>query len=340
MQNKNYGDLFKLIKSLAGVSSFTTQEQGDISRLINRRLNQAYNTSPIWDRYLVSSQERDLGALVVSGFSSTTSTDQNFNGAFKLYGTQSQLGGVDYSFVASGQTNNLYALLSNTGDSADKYIVRSYESTSSTSNWKWQLIQGADIGENTNGTFTISSSSVRAQDKAGFGTIDEPWDVVIWTETSGSAETINVDQKTIVPYTQTPKPEIGEFIRIHRKKAFLNNSSIEYDFFVDFDGANILNITNTNDNEAFVTYKKPLTELTTSSDFENSTESVPGEFFHYLAHSVYADFLRMDGQHGKALTEEKTAQDYLDTQLEKIDIRSNNNSINKKFTTYVNRQSR
>jgi hypothetical protein len=48
----------------------------------------------------------------------------------------------------------------------------------------------------------------------------------------------------------------------------------------------------------------------------------------------------MDGQHGKALTEEQLAQDYLDTQLEKIDIRSNNNSINKKFSTYVNRQSR
>ena len=63
MQNKNYGDLFKLIKSLAGVSSFTTQEQGDISRLINRRLNKAYNTSPIWDRYLVVSEPRKISAF-------------------------------------------------------------------------------------------------------------------------------------------------------------------------------------------------------------------------------------------------------------------------------------
>jgi hypothetical protein len=48
----------------------------------------------------------------------------------------------------------------------------------------------------------------------------------------------------------------------------------------------------------------------------------------------------MDGQHGKALTEEQLADDYLFTELEKIDLRSNNNTLNKKFTTYVNRQSR
>jgi hypothetical protein len=48
----------------------------------------------------------------------------------------------------------------------------------------------------------------------------------------------------------------------------------------------------------------------------------------------------MDGQHGKALTEEQIAKNYLDIELEKIDIRNNNNSINHKFSTYVNRQSR
>jgi len=103
---------------------------------------------------------------------------------------------------------------------------------------------------------------------------------------------------------------------------------------VDANGANILNITNDNDTSAFVTYKKELPTFTAdSTDF-------PLEFFYFVAHAAYADFLRMDGQHGKALTEEQIAQNFLDIELEKIDIRNNNNSINHKFSTYVNRQSR
>jgi hypothetical protein len=48
----------------------------------------------------------------------------------------------------------------------------------------------------------------------------------------------------------------------------------------------------------------------------------------------------MDGQHNKAMQEEAVAGTYLALELEKIDLRSNNNTINKKFSTYVNRQSR
>jgi|TARA_A100000171_G_C2105408_1_gene132041 hypothetical protein len=203
MQVKSYSDLENLIKSLAGVFSFTDEEKNQILNFVNRRAFEAYNISPVWPRYLVISEER-----------------------------------------------------------------------------------------------TISSDN-------------------------------------LIPYTQTSpaKDEIAEFIRIHRKRAFLNNSALEYDFFVDSNGANILNIVSSEATSAFVTYKKILTAFT-----ENS--SIPAEFFYFIAHAAYADFLRMDGQHGKALAEEQLAKNYLDIELEKIDIRSNNNSINQKFSTYVNRQSR
>lgn len=202
MQEDTYTNLKSLIQALAGVSSFTTEEDNKILHLVNRRAAEAYNTSPSWPRYLVSSEER-----------------------------------------------------------------------------------------------TISSNNT-------------------------------------IPYTQTSKNDIAEFIRIHRKQAFLNNSALEYDFFVDSNGANILNIVSSDATSAFVTYKKKL------DSFTELSIDIPQEFFYFLAHAVYADFLRMDGQHGKALTEEAVAKNYLDTQLEKIDIRSNNNSINKKFSTYVSKQSR
>lgn len=205
MQVKSYsgvGGLKELIQSLAGVSSFTTDEDSKILSFVNRRAAEAYNLSPSWARYLVISEERTL--------------------------------------------------------------------------------------------------------------------------TSGN----------VVPYTEASKNDIGEFIRIHRTQAFQKNSALEYDFYVDANGANILNITNDNDLTAFVTYKKELPTFTESSaDF-------PLEFFYFVAHAAYADFLRMDGQHGKALTEEEIAKNYLAIELEKIDIRNNNNSINHKFSTYVNRQSR
>lgn len=202
MQVESYPNLKALIQGLAGVSSFTSEEDPKILSFVNRRAAEAYNLSPSWARYLVISEERTL--------------------------------------------------------------------------------------------------------------------------TSGN----------VVPYTEVGKNDIGEYIRIHRTQAFQKNSALEYDFYVDANGANILNITNDNDLTAFVTYKKELPTFSeTSTDF-------PLEFFHFVAHAAYADFLRMDGQHGKALTEEQIAKNYLDIELEKIDIRNNNNSINHKFSTYVNRQSR
>ena len=45
MQTRTYGDLFDLVKSLAGVNSFTSEKEHDISRFINRRYFQAYNFS-------------------------------------------------------------------------------------------------------------------------------------------------------------------------------------------------------------------------------------------------------------------------------------------------------
>ncbi len=209
MQQRTYTDLKALIQALAGVSSFTTEEDAKIVNLVNRRASQAYNSSPSWSRYLVVSQERNI------------------------------------------TTGNL------------------------------------------------------------------------------------------IPFTQGGLPTIDEFVRIHRTQAFLNNSALEYDFYVDANGANILNIINTDDTTAFCTYKKQLPVFTAdSNDLGDVDNSIPGEFFNFLAHATYADFLRMDGQHGKALTEEQIAQSYLDSELEKIDIRNNNNSLNHKFSTYVNRQSR
>jgi hypothetical protein len=147
---------------------------------------------------------------------------------------------------------------------------------------------------------------------------------------------------SVIAFTQTSKNDIAEFIRIHRTQPFVRNSALEFDFFVQSDGANILNLTTADADSAFVTYKKELTDIPSTWDLDGdkSTQEIPLEFFYYVAHSVYADFLRMDGQHDKALAEEQVAQNYLANELDKTDQIMNNNTVKKRFNTYVSNQSR
>jgi hypothetical protein len=59
-----------------------------------------------------------------------------------------------------------------------------------------------------------------------------------------------------------------------------------------------------------------------------------------VAHAAYADFLRMDGQIEKAMAEEQVAQQYLMIELEKAETQRNNNSLYRRISTYISRQSR
>lgn len=316
MQTRTYGDLFKLIQSLAGVGSFAPTEADDVANLINRRFLQAFNESPIWPRYFVSSEKRDILALTLSGATSSTSTSVNQN--YKLLGANTT-GGLS---VYQGVTTNT-VIIYNTGTA-------------------WRVDTAASAAEQTDGTFTVSAGTQQFIE-ADTNKKDNITDVETFTPRAGS-DSLLVEGKNLIPYTQTGKTNIGSFNRIFRKQAFLNQSALEYEFFVDFTGANILNISSTTDNTAFVSYKKEFTPFTvtgsTVADFTGSTVEVPAEFFAYLAHATYADFLRMDGQTDKALAEENTASVALALELEKIDIISNNNTVNKRFSTYVNRQSR
>lgn len=215
MYAKKYGELFKLIQSLAGVGTFATSEKDDINNFINRRFEEAYNRSPSWPRY------QRLEERTVQG-------------------------------------TNPVSLLS----------------------------------------------------------------------------------ATHVPFSAAGKTLVDEFIRIYRTQPFLKNSALEFDFTVDSNGANLLNVPG-GTTTVFALFKaRPGLPIPLPSDPETSTLEIPSEFFYFIVHGAYADFLRMDGQTDKALVEEQIAEKYLAIELEKIDIRNNNNNSLKKFSTYVNRQAR
>jgi len=251
----------------------------------------------------------------------TASTDTTVNQNYKLLGANTT-GGLN---VYQGATTNT-VIIYNTGTA-------------------WRVDTSASATEQADGTFTVSTGT---QQFIEADTIkkDNITDVVTFTPQAGT-DSLLVEGKNLIPYSQTGKATVGSFNRIFRKQAFLNSSAHEYEFFVDFTGANILNVVSTTDNAAFISYKKEFTpfSITVSdpvvvSDFTSSTVEVPAEFFAYIAHATYADFLRMDGQTDKAFAEENTAAGALALELEKVDIISNNNTVNKRFSTYVNRQSR
>ena len=355
MQTRTYGELIDLIQSLIGAGTMTGDDYLKLSNFINRRYSEAYNTSPSWTRYIVSGEERWVSALNISGITSTNA--DLINGDYRVYGTTTSVG----TYPAAEGAKAYVPVDRDAGEDPSFIIYKN-----SNNEWVWRSTGFTKDRATDVVTFTTASgvTMVTQQDTEDRAS---PLDVLDWGTLSSETGTFILTSSQRVNYKEdfdfystsdsaVQKENIGEFIRIHRKKPFVNNSSIEYDFSVDIEGANILNIANTEDNTAFVTYKKELTLFTVAvsdppvaADFvdggtvngaANRALKVPLEFFSYLAHASYADFLRMESKYEDARTEEAIAQNYLAQELEKIDIRNNNNSLNKKFSTYVNRQSR
>ena len=346
MQTRTYGELIDLIQSLIGAGTMLGDEYLKLSNFINRRYSQAYNTSPSWSRYIVPSEKRNIVNLNFSGGDGPNEDNVYINQDYKFIGLNSGTGDATANLpVYQGVTT------------PDAVIYR-YESGGTK---RWYVV--------TDVTVTIESDK-----KVTVGSYDAPGDLEFFeTATDGEESVFDVaafsansfTQQTgtavikrinVIPYAQLGTNTIGEFIRVHRKEAFERNSAIEYDFFVNEQGAHLLNTVDTNATSAFVTYKIPLTLFTVAvsdppvaADFidggtpngaANRALEVPLEFFDYLAHASFADFLRLESKYEDARVEEAIAQNYLNIELEKIDIRNNNNSINQKFSTYVNRQSR
>ena len=90
MQTRTYKDLFRLITSMIGTGGElpgSGTEDTQVADFINRRFQQAFDESPIWPRYFVSSEERTLVLYELSGATSSTST--SVNGKYKFFGINS-----------------------------------------------------------------------------------------------------------------------------------------------------------------------------------------------------------------------------------------------------------
>lgn len=325
MQTKSYTDLNNLIKALSGVNSFTTEEDSYILSFVNSRAQQAYDTADSWARYLVSGEERNVAVLEISEVEGTSSSD--INGLYRIAGV-----GTDET-VGTEHVKGSNIYIKTTAQYFEGSINGTILYQNKDNSKKWSLKVDSEITIQNDGTVSITTAGTPHVTQTDSGVIENPVNVKKWSLSSGSTNIALFEEKQLVPYDMDLKSSIGEFIGIFRKKPSVQNSVLQYDFFVDENGANLLSVVSPNSSNVFVTYKKELETITTSS-------SIPREFFNYLAHAVYADFLRMDGQTQKAFAEDQIAQNYLDLELDKLQYSNNTNYGLSKFSTYVSKQAR
>lgn len=127
---------------------------------------------------------------------------------------------------------------------------------------------------------------------------------------------------------------VDSFNRIFRDNPLNLYSSVEYEFYVDVDGAHIIN--NFSNNSSFwVNYYKEW-----SGPYTAASTDIPLEFYRFAVHATYADYLRFDGQIDKAMAEENNAQQYLMLEIDKAENQRNVNSLQRRISTYNSRQSR
>ncbi len=323
MQDRTYSDLLTLIRSLAGAGSFTNQEQASILSFVNRRASEAYSMSQSWPRYLGVSDERYICNYSLSGVTGGHSGD--VNGGYTLLGkfdsTETTAGVVGSNIYISVETYNPNGpqgtvIFQNNQGAA---IVARFGVTLEKVGNNYIIADDNDLG-----TLAFSSND---------GSVDDLASVTTWDIAQGHGYPY-IEEVQVVPYSQYGKANISEPIRIHKSKSFRNNSSLEYDFYVDSNGMNILNLSPKTSATAYVTYNKEL------SQFTDQSTDIPSEWFAFMAHASYADFLRLDGQAEKAIAEEQVAQKYISMELEKVDNVSNRNTALKKFSTYTSRQAR
>lgn len=121
----------------------------------------------------------------------------------------------------------------------------------------------------------------------------------------------------VIAYTQAGLDSIDTFLRVYKEQPFLTSSVQLFDFTLTNSGAKIVE-GNLGSTSAWVTYKMQWTD-SYGDGSSGTVVNVPDEWFEYLAHGVYADYLRSEGQQEKSALADQEAMEKLTDELIRID---------------------
>ena len=141
----------------------------------------------------------------------------------------------------------------------------------------------------------------------------------------------------VVPFTESGLDSIDTFLRVHKQAPYVTASVQEYDTMVTASGATLV-CGDLDPSEAFVTYKAQLTD--TYGDGSGESTAIPAEWFQYLAHGTYADYLRAEGQQEKAALADQEAEVLLQDELIRIDEQHTLQMVANRVFTNANMQVR
>jgi hypothetical protein len=140
-----------------------------------------------------------------------------------------------------------------------------------------------------------------------------------------------------VPYAETGKSSVDTFLRFFKQAPYIASSVQEFDFTVTAEGATLV-AGDLNPSTAFLTYKAQFAD--TYGDGAGETSSVPAEWFQYLAHGTYADYLRAEGQQEKAALADQEAEALLTEELIRLDENHTSGFVSNRIRTNANMQLR
>jgi hypothetical protein len=140
-----------------------------------------------------------------------------------------------------------------------------------------------------------------------------------------------------VPYTETGKSSVDTFLRFFKQAPYIAFFVQEFDFTVTAEGATLV-AGDLNPSTAFLTYKAQFAD--TYGDGAGETSSVPAEWFQYLAHGTYADYLRAEGQQEKAALADQEAEALLTEELIRLDENHTSGFVSNRIRTNANMQLR
>ena len=150
----------------------------------------------------------------------------------------------------------------------------------------------------------------------------------------------------VVPFTESGLDSIDTFLRVHKQAPYVTASVQEYDIMVTAGGATLV-CGDLDPSEAFVTYKSQFSDTYgpglvagDPSGLSTDVTAVPAEWFQYLAHGTYADYLRAEGQQEKAALADQEAEGLLQDELIRIDEQHTLQMVANRVFTNANMQMR
>ena len=142
---------------------------------------------------------------------------------------------------------------------------------------------------------------------------------------------------SVIPFSEVGVSSIDTFMRVYKQAPYIASSVQEYDIMVTSAGATLI-AGDLNPATAFVTYKAQLAD--TYGNELGETSSVPAEWYQYIAHGAYADYLRAEGQQDKAMIADQEADMLLQDELIRLDENHTSGLVSSRIFTNANMQMR